>query len=162
MFSDEHYARTKRILARCRSHRLKIVTAESCTGGLIAALLTEIPGSSDVFERGFITYSNEAKTDMLGVPADQIQQHGAVSREVAMAMAEGAIAHSHATISISVTGVAGPGGGSAEKPLGLVWIASGWRGGATNVYSEIFKGDRQDIRLQAVMLALRIIEGRVP
>ena len=100
--------------------RLKIATAESCTGGMIAAAITDIPGSSDVFDRGFVTYSNSAKSDMLGVPADLIAQHGAVSKEVARAMAEGAIRHSIADIAVSVTGVAGPGGGSATKPVGTV------------------------------------------
>lgn len=101
-----------------------LATAESCTGGMIAAACTDLAGSSQWFERGFVTYSNEAKTEMLGVPAEMIAKHGAVSEEVVRAMAEGAIRHSRAQVSIAVTGVAGPGGGSAEKPVGTVWL--GW------------------------------------
>ena len=101
-----------------------LATAESCTGGMIAAACTEIAGSSQWFDRGFVTYSNEAKTEMLGVPAELITQHGAVSEEVVRAMAEGAIRHSRAQVSIAVTGIAGPGGGSEEKPVGTVWV--GW------------------------------------
>lgn len=112
------------ILASCRTQALKIVTAESCTGGMIAAILTEVPGSSDVFERGLVTYSNEAKEELLGVPAGLIASYGAVSEEVARAMAVGALAASEAQLSIAVTGVAGPGGGSPEKPVGLVHLAA--------------------------------------
>src|SRR3954466_12463689 len=109
MFAPHLLALAKSVLLAVRAKSLRIVTAESCTGGLIAALLTEIPGSSDVVERGFVVYSNAAKTEMLGVAAALIEQHGAVSREVAMAMAEGALTHSHAQLSVSVTGIAGPG-----------------------------------------------------
>ena len=101
-----------------------LATAESCTGGMIAAACTDIAGSSQWFDRGFVTYSNEAKTEMLGVPTELIAKHGAVSEEVVRAMAEGAIRHSRAQVSIAVTGIAGPGGGSAEKPVGTVWV--GW------------------------------------
>jgi nicotinamide-nucleotide amidase len=107
------------------------VTAESCTGGMVAAALTDIPGSSAVVERGFVTYSNAAKTECLGVPAALIEAHGAVSEPVARAMAEGALAHSRADVAVAVTGIAGPGGGSAEKPEGLVHFAAARRGGAT-------------------------------
>ena len=117
------------LLAACRERGLKLATAESCTGGLIAAILTEVPGSSDVFERGFVTYSNEAKTEMLGVSAALIEKHGAVSAEVARAMAEGALRNSRADIAVSVTGVAGPGGGTAEKPVGLVHFGAARSGG---------------------------------
>jgi nicotinamide-nucleotide amidase len=117
------------LLELCRSKRLRIVTAESCTGGLIAATLTEIPGSSDVVERGFVTYSNEAKQEMLGVPAATLRQFGAVSRETAEAMASGALAHASAELAVSVTGIAGPGGGSPEKPVGLVHFAAASRDG---------------------------------
>src|SRR6185295_1657558 len=112
----------------CRRKSLTVCTAESCTGGLIAALLTEIPGSSDVVERGFVTYSNAAKAEQLGVPADLIAVHGAVSEPVARTMAEGALSHSHADLAVSVTGVAGPGGGSLAKPVGLVHLAAARRG----------------------------------
>ena len=120
MFPPELLAEASALLAHLRSRKLKIATAESCTGGLIAGLLTEIAGSSDVVERGFITYSNEAKAEMIGVPMTLIAAHGAVSEPVARAMAAGALAASRADIAISVTGVAGPGGGSTEKPVGLV------------------------------------------
>lgn len=111
------------VLDGFRAEGLKIATAESCTGGLIAALLTSIAGSSDVFERGYVTYSNEAKETAIGVDPELIQEHGAVSAPVAVAMAMGALAHSNADASVAVTGIAGPGGGSAEKPVGLVFIA---------------------------------------
>ena len=112
------------MLADARAQKLRIATAESCTGGLIAGLLTEIPGSSDVFERGFVTYSNRAKQDMLGVPGDLIGDHGAVSEAVARVMAEGAVENSSAHMAVAVTGIAGPGGGTAVKPVGLVHIAA--------------------------------------
>lgn len=119
------------LLAKCRAKKLMLATAESCTGGLIAATLTGIAGSSDVFERGFVTYSNAAKSAQLGVPAEIIAGHGAVSEEVARAMAEGALRKSRADIAIACTGIAGPGGGSAEKPVGLVHIAVAARDMAT-------------------------------
>ena len=125
MFDERLLREAESLLEACRTRGLKLATAESCTGGLIAALLTEIPGSSDVVERGFVTYSNEAKSEELGVPADLIAAHGAVSEPVARAMAEGALAHSHADLAVSVTGVAGPGGGSAAKPVGLVHLGAG-------------------------------------
>ena len=112
---DSLVAEAGALLALCRARKLKLATAESCTGGLVAAILTEVPGSSDVVERGFVTYSNEAKTEMLGVPAALIETHGAVSEAVARAMAEGALEHSHADIAVSVTGVAGPGGGTTRS-----------------------------------------------
>lgn len=128
------------LLDACRSQRLMIAAAESCTGGLIAALLTDVSGSSDVFERGFVTYSNAAKTEMLGVPAALIGRHGAVSPEVALAMANGALEHSRADVSIAVTGVAGPGGGTAEKPVGLVHLAGARRAGRI-LHRELRIGD---------------------
>jgi nicotinamide-nucleotide amidase len=145
------------LLAACRSRGLKIATAESCTGGLIAAILTEVPGSSDVFERGFVTYSNEAKTEQLGVPTELIANHGAVSEEVARAMANGALKHSRADIAIAVTGVAGPGGGTEAKPVGLVHLAAARRGGSP-AHKEIRLGDigRSQIRLETVKQALTL------
>lgn len=131
-----------------------LVTAESCTGGLISAALTDIAGSSNWFERGFVTYSNEAKHDMLGVPADLIERHGAVSEPVARAMAEGALRHSRAQIAVSVTGIAGPGGGSPDKPVGTVWF--GWSNGQRTVTErQQFDGDREHVRTQAAAHALR-------
>lgn len=111
------------VIEKAQKMGVRIATAESCTGGMIAAALTDVPGSSSVFDRGFVTYSNAAKTDMLGVPAALIADHGAVSDPVARSMAEGALTRSEANISVSVTGIAGPGGGSAEKPVGLVFVA---------------------------------------
>ena len=133
---------------------LMMAAAESCTGGLIAAACTSIAGSSDWFERGFVTYSNEAKTELLGVPKALIAAHGAVSDEVARAMAEGALAHSHAQLAVAVTGIAGPGGGSPAKPVGTVWMALARTGAATR--SELLQlgGDRRAIREQTVRAAL--------
>src|ERR1700761_8344301 len=124
MFGDALLAEARDLLAAARGNNFRIATAESCTGGLIAALLTEIPGSSDVVERGFVTYSNESKRELLGVPAELIARHGAVSAEVARAMALGALGHARADLSVAVTGVAGPGGGTTDKPVGLVHLAA--------------------------------------
>jgi nicotinamide-nucleotide amidase len=138
-----------------------IATAESCTGGLIAAALTSISGSSAFVDRGFVTYSNAAKTEMLGVPADLIVRVGAVSEEVARAMAEGALAHSPATVAIAVTGVAGPTGGSPEKPVGLVHFAAAGRGGQTVHERHIFPGDRDAVRHAAALTALDLLIRRM-
>lgn len=145
-----------------RAHRIKLATAESCTGGLIAGLLTEIPGSSDVLERGYVTYSNAAKAECLGVDPKLIATHGAVSEEVARAMASGALAHSEADIAVSVTGVAGPGGGSAEKPVGLVHFAAA-RQGQPVLHVERRFGDlgRSRIRLESVRAALDLVTAAV-
>ena len=130
-----------------------LATAESCTGGLISATCTDLAGSSAWFERGFVTYSNAAKTDMLGVDAALIAQHGAVSEAVARAMAEGAIAHSKAQVSVAVTGIAGPGGATADKPVGTVWF--GWSvGGAVTSHCMVFEGDRAAVRAATVRHAL--------
>src|SRR6185369_3356279 len=126
---QELVARATELLDLCRSKRLKIAAAESCTGGLVAATLTEIAGSSDVFERGFVTYSNEAKQAMLGVPEATLASHGAVSRETAEAMAKGALAHAPADLAVSITGIAGPGGAVPGKPVGLVHFAAASRRG---------------------------------
>ncbi len=147
------------LLEACRARRLLLATAESCTGGLIAAALTAIPGSSDVVERGFVTYSNAAKTELLGVPDAAIAAHGAVSEPVARAMAEGALARSAADLAISVTGVAGPGGGTATKPVGLVWFGLSRRGGPTATESRIFPGDRAAIRAATVARAFALIRA---
>jgi nicotinamide-nucleotide amidase len=145
----------KDFLDAARAAGIKVVTAESCTGGLIAGLLTEFPGSSDVVERGFITYSNEAKQSLLGVPAATLATHGAVSEPVARAMAQGALRASLANVSIAVTGVAGPGGGSASKPVGLVHVAAASDSGAT--LHEVHRfGDigRTEVRLRTIEAAL--------
>ena len=139
------------------SRGLMVCTAESCTGGLIAAACTDRAGSSVWFERGFVTYSNASKTDLLGVPADLIARHGAVSQEVARAMATGALARSGAQLSVSVTGVAGPGGGSAEKPVGLVHFGAARSGFEPVTESHIFPGDRDEIRRLTVITALAML-----
>lgn len=146
------------VLTETKAAGLAIATAESCTGGLIAGLLTEIPGSSEVVERGFVTYSNRAKQELLGVPEALLIAHGAVSEPVARAMAEGALAHSPAGLAVAVTGVAGPGGGTAEKPVGLVHIAAAKAGGET-VHEEHRFGDigRSAVRLKTVEAALRLL-----
>jgi len=151
------------LLGACRSRGLKIATVESCTGGLIAAILTEVPGASDVFERGFVTYSNEAKTEQVGVPAELIAKHGAVSEEVARAMAAGALKHSRADIAVAVTGVAGPGGGTAAKPIGLVHLAAARRREAPE-HKEIRLGDigRGRIRLETVRQAFAMVRVHAP
>ncbi|MEX2643843.1 MAG: CinA family protein [Acetobacterales bacterium] len=151
--------RAEAVLAACRRQGLMLATAESCTGGMIAAALTEIAGSSAVVERGFVTYSNEAKSELLGVPAGLIVSHGAVSEPVARAMAEGALAHSRAGIAVSVTGIAGPDGGSAEKPVGLVHIAAARRGGPTVHARHVFAGDRAKVRTDSVAAAFDLVES---
>lgn len=139
------------LLNKCSAAGLKLATAESCTGGLIAACLTEVPGSSNVVDCGFVTYSNEAKTQMLGVPAELIEAHGAVSEAVVRAMAEGAIARSRADIAIAVSGVAGPGGGTPKKPVGLVHLAATRRGGVTKHLAEDYGNvGRGEVRARTV------------
>ena len=147
----------QRLVNDYATRKRKIATAESCTGGLIAGALTEIAGASDVFERGFVVYSNDAKTEALDVSAGQLEQFGAVSAEVAEALAQGAIAHSKADIAVSATGIAGPAGGTAIKPVGLVYIGIATREGAVFHYKCQFKGDRDDVRLQAVREALKLL-----
>ncbi len=149
------------LLKACEAAGLMIATAESCTGGLIAGALTEIAGSSAVVDRGFVTYSNAAKQAMLGVPAAMISQHGAVSAEVAKAMAEGAIAASQADLAVAVTGVAGPGGGSPEKPVGLVHFGCAQRGHETQLAHLVFDGDRSAVRAQTVAKALAMLAERL-
>lgn len=143
----------EQLASALRSRQWMLTCAESCTGGLIAAHCTELSGSSQWFERGFVTYSNAAKTEMLDVPADLIAQHGAVSEAVATAMAQGALARSHAQVSVAVTGIAGPSGGSSDKPVGMVWLA--WCMGA-QLNSEVhhFAGDRDAVRQATVQRAL--------
>ncbi len=137
-----------------RDTRLMLTTAESCTGGMVATAITDISGSSGWFERGFVTYSNQAKTEMIGVPAELIDKHGAVSEPVARAMAEGALRNSRAQVSLAITGIAGPGGGSETKPVGMVSFA--WSNRlSTSAETHVFKGDREQIRVQAAAHALR-------
>lgn len=162
MFSADLLARAEALLDAARVKGLKIATAESCTGGLIAGLLTEIPGSSDVLDRGFVTYSNDAKEAMLGIAPALLRQHGAVSEAVARAMAEGAIRNSAAQLSVAVTGIAGPGGGTDEKPVGLVHIAAA-RAGEATLHRECRFGDigRGAIRLASIAAALELLSQLV-
>jgi nicotinamide-nucleotide amidase len=157
MFDHEMRVAAEHVLHACRQRKLTVVTAESCTGGLIAATLTAIAGSSDVVDRAFITYSNEAKRDMIGVPWDAIMTHGAVSEPVARAMASGALAHSTADLAVSVTGVAGPGGGTVEKPVGLVHFGALRKGREPIAERHIFNGDRDGIRRVSVLTALALL-----
>ncbi len=136
---------------------LRIATAESCTGGLLAGRLTDVAGSSDVLERGFVTYSNASKTELLGVPAALIEKHGAVSAQVARAMAEGALAHGPAEVAIAVTGIAGPGGATPGKPVGLVYLALARRGRETAVERHQFPGDRAAVREATVDCAIELL-----
>lgn len=149
------------VLGAAKAANLRIATAESCTGGMIAASLTDIAGSSDSYERGFVTYSNESKAELLGVSADLIAAHGAVSEPVARAMAEGALTRSLADIAVAVTGIAGPGGGSPNKPVGLVYIAAARRGEEVLVERHQFPGDRSAVRRSTVQRALELLLSRV-
>jgi nicotinamide-nucleotide amidase len=157
MSSPDIFDLARKVIAHYTSHGKKIVTAESCTGGLIAGALTEIPGASAVVERGFITYSNDAKMEVLGVMPDMLEEFGAVSGEVAEAMAQGALEFSMADVAISVTGVAGPDGGTLNKPVGLVFIGIATRDGGNFHVRNQFKGDRGDVRTQAVAEALSLL-----
>lgn len=157
MFDHEMREAAERVLLACRKSKLKLVTAESCTGGLVAATLTAIAGSSDVVDRAFVTYANEAKNEMLGVSWDALRSHGAVSDPVARAMASGALKHSGMDLAVSVTGVAGPGGGSAEKPVGLVHFAGARMGHEIVAERHVFPGDRDQIRRLATITALAIL-----
>jgi nicotinamide-nucleotide amidase len=155
------YELAARVLQSARERGLRIVTAESCTGGLIGAALTEIPGSSDVYERGFITYSNEAKEQLLGVPAALLREHGAVSEAVAMAMALGALDRSLADVAVSVTGLAGPSGGTSQKPVGLVWFGTA-RGSTAFSWQGLYgERGRAEVRAAATETALRLLENEI-
>lgn len=148
----------EKLAHKLTQHGIKLCTAESCTGGLIAKTLTDLAGSSDWFDRGFVTYSNQAKTDMLSVPASLIDRYGAVSEAVAGAMLNGAIKHSEAQYAISVTGVAGPGGGSDDKPVGTVWIGVGCEDNKI-VRRYVFSGDRDGVRQTSLTTALDTLMG---
>ena len=159
MFSSPLLRLAEVVIAQARGQKLRIATAESCTGGLIGGLLTEIPGSSDVFERGFIVYSNRAKQDMLGVPGDLIADMGAVSEAVSRAMAEGAVENSNAHLAVAVTGIAGPGGGTKMKPVGLVHIAAA-RENRSILHEAHRFGDigRTEVRIKTVEAALEMLQ----
>jgi nicotinamide-nucleotide amidase len=145
------------LVAFCKERGLRIATAESCTGGLVAGAITEIPGSSAIFTHGFVTYANEAKMQMLGVPEATLAEHGAVSSETAAAMALGAREHSGADLAISTTGIAGPDGGTAQKPAGTVWFGLATAQGVTT-YHRIFPGNRGDVRQASVEFALHLLQ----
>jgi nicotinamide-nucleotide amidase len=156
--SSKIQALAAQVLVACEARHLMVATAESCTGGMVIAALTDVPGSSAVLERGFITYSNEAKAEMLGVPIGLTRDPGAVSEPVARAMAEGALTNSRADIAVSITGVAGPGGGSPEKPEGLVHFACARKGAATmHVRIEFGALGREQVRLASVKQALTML-----
>src|SRR5438552_8193669 len=153
LFEAETLTLAQSVLEACRARGWRLATAESCTGGLVAAVLTAIAGSSDVVERGFVTYSNEAKMELLGVPEATLAAHGAVSAETARAMAAGAVARAGVDLAVSIAGVAGPGGGSAEKPVGLVFIGVTRRGGTGRAERHVFPGDRTAVREAALRRA---------
>lgn len=159
MTSNSNRVRASQLLQLTKARGYTIATAESCTGGLIAASLAAVPGASASLERGFVTYSNEAKTEMLGVPAALIAEHGAVSREVALAMVAGALAHSPADIAVAVTGIAGPDGGTVQKPVGLVHIAAARRDGRT-LHEEKRFGDigRHGVQAETVAAAFDLVQ----
>ena len=150
--------RAAQLLALCRSQGLRLAVAESCTGGLVAATLTEVAGSSDVLDRGYVVYANRAKTEMLGVRPESLLRYGAVSEVVAREMAEGALAQSGCDLAVAITGIAGPGGGTPEKPVGLVHVAVARRGLATRHEQYRFAGDRHAVRLASVERALALLE----
>ncbi|WP_187971526.1 CinA family protein [Aquibium microcysteis] len=157
-----HADLARALIEACAAEGVLIATAESCTGGLISAALTDIAGSSIVVDRGFVTYSNEAKAEMLGVPAATLAAHGAVSPETAKEMAAGALARSRATMTIAVTGIAGPGGGSDEKPVGLVWFGLAARGAEPVAVQRLFEARSRDhVRQQTVRAALELMLAKV-
>jgi len=162
MFPDHIRELAAKLLAEYGMAGRMVAAAESCTGGLIAGAVTDIPGSSEVFDRGFVTYTNVAKSEMLGVPPSLILAHGAVSAEVAVAMAVGALAKSKADVAVAVTGVAGPGGGSEAKPVGRVYIATAVRRGPAKAREYTFSGDRQAVRMQTVECALERLRAARP
>jgi nicotinamide-nucleotide amidase len=158
MFDASLLALGAETLARCARAGLRLAAAESCTGGLISACLTEIPGASSVLDRGFVVYDDRAKTEVLGVAPELLARCGAVSAETARAMAQGVLQRAPVDLSVAVTGIAGPGGGTANKPVGLVWFAAARRGRVLADASEVFPGDRHAIRLAAVARALRLLQ----
>ncbi|WP_292066801.1 CinA family protein [Brevundimonas sp. UBA7664] len=161
MFPEDIQTLARQVIEAAAARGLTIATAESCTGGLVAGALTAIAGSSAVVERGFVTYSNAAKTELLGVSAELIEAVGAVSEPVARAMADGALARSRATVSVSVTGIAGPGGGSADKPVGLVHFAAVGPSGAVHVERRFDDIGREAVRLESVHAALGLLLDRI-
>jgi len=159
VFEAETLTLAQSVLEACRARSWRLATAESCTGGLVAGALTAIAGSSDVVERGFVTYSNEAKSELLGVPPETFAAHGAVSAETAALMARGALARAPVELAISVIGIAGPGGATPTKPVGLVLFGVARRDGSCHTESQVFAGDRSAVRKAALIAALRLLEA---
>lgn len=157
MVGEDAFNRAAEVIETCRNAGLMVATVESCTGGLVSATITAVSGSSDVLDRGFVTYSNEAKNELVDVPMPLIGAYGAVSAEVARAMAEGGVKNSNAQIAVSITGVAGPGGGTADKPVGLVHFACAREGHETVLHHENFSGDRDAVREASVLQALGML-----
>ncbi|NJC42350.1 nicotinamide-nucleotide amidase [Brevundimonas alba] len=161
MFPDDIDSLAREVIRAATARGLKVATAESCTGGLVSGALTGVAGSSAVVDRGFVTYSNAAKADLLGVPGALIESHGAVSEPVARAMAEGAVARSAARVSVAVTGIAGPGGGSPDKPVGLVHFAAAGPAGLIHVERRFGDIGREGVRLASVRVALTLLLNRI-
>lgn len=164
MFDAETLALAAAVLAACRARGWRIATAESVSGGMVAAALTAVADSSDVLECGFVAYSNRAKSELLGVPRETIAAHGAVSAETAAAMARGAIVHAPVDLAVSLTGIAGPGGGTPLKPVGLVFLAVARKDGGERIETRIFAGERGEVRSAAVAMALAMLlsEAQAP
>lgn len=161
-FSDQHLSSLAEQLGRhLQARGQKLATAESCTGGWVAKLVTEVAGSSAWFDRGFVTYSNEAKQDMLAVPATLLADHGAVSGEVVAAMTQGALTHSHADWAVAISGIAGPDGGSEEKPVGTVWLAWQHRGEAAQIQLHHFQGGRDEVRRAACAMVIETLLNKL-
>jgi nicotinamide-nucleotide amidase len=158
VFGAETLSLAQSVLDACRVRNWRLATAEACTGGLVAGALTAIAGSSDIVERAFVTYSNEAKSELLGVPPETIAMHGAVSAETAMAMAQGALARAPVDLVVSVTGIAGPGGATPTKPIGLVLFGLARRDGECRTERRVFPGDREAVRQAALEVALRLLD----
>jgi len=161
MFPEDIETLAQQIITAAAARGLMVATAESCTGGLVAGALTAIAGSSAVVDRGFVTYSNEAKADLVAVPPALIAAHGAVSEPVARAMAQGAVARSRAEVSVAITGIAGPGGGSDEKPVGLVHFAAAGPAGVVHVEHRFGAIGREQVRLESVRVALKLLLDRL-
>ena len=159
MFDPETLDLAKTVLAVCRARNWRIATAESCTGGLVAAALTAIAGASEVVERGYVTYSNKSKMELLGVPPEIIGAHGAISAETAAAMARGAVARAGVDLAVAVTGLAGPGGGTPQKPVGLVYLGVARKDGKPRVEHRIYSGERTEVRQAALVEALKLLQA---
>lgn len=161
LFSPALLRQAEDVIQAATAKKLQVATAESCTGGLISACLTEVAGASAVFDRGYISYSYDSKTAYLDVPHDIVVACGAVSAQVAIGMAEGTLRHSTANIAVAATGIAGPGGGTPDKPVGLVYLAIATRGGNAYADKNVFQGNRTEVRLQTVDKALKLLAKEI-